>query len=70
MDWNDLCDENEDILETLEKDCPLGGVTDFVDAPVSAKDVSLPKVCCLTVSLDPVAETITGPLLEPPSTNG
>ena len=68
MDWNDLCDENEDILETLEKDCPPGAVTYFVDAPLAAKDISLPKAFCLTLLLEPKAETIFGSLLEPPST--
>ena len=70
MNWNDSCDENEGILETLEKDCPPGAVTYLVDAPLVAKDISLPKVLCLTLLLESEADIIAGILLEPPSTNG
>ena len=64
MDWNELCDESEDVLQTLENDCPPGVVTLFVDAPLAAKDISLPKTFCLSVFLEPQAETIIGILLE------
>ena len=65
LDWNELCDESEDMLETLENDCPPGVVTFFVDAPLAAKDISLPKARCLSVLLEPEEETIIGTLLEP-----
>ena len=55
MDWNDSCDESEDILEILEKDLPPGAVTCFVDAPLLAKDISLPKALCITLLLEPKA---------------
>ena len=57
-DWNDICDESE------------GAVTYFVDAPLVAKDVTLPQALRLTLLLVPEADISTGILLEPPSTNG
>ena len=50
-DWNELRDESEDMLESLENDCPPGVVTFLVDAPLAAKDISLPKTFCLSVLL-------------------
>ena len=40
-------------------------MTYFVDAPLATKDISLPKTFCLSVLLEPEAETIIGTLLEP-----
>ena len=88
-DWNVLCDEEE--WGTLERNCPTeticptGAVTDYLewlDAPITAKDISWPKVLCLIDLLDqesaePESETVAAkPLasledfLELPSTNG
>jgi len=41
LNW---CDMSDDILETS---CPAGDVCLLLDAPVSAKEFSLPKVLCL-----------------------
>ena len=87
--WNVLCDEEE--WGTLERNCPTeticptGVVTDYLellDAPITAKDISWPKVLCLFDLLDqesaePELETVAAkPLasledfLELPSING
>ena len=77
--WVDLCDDEEKNLDTLEKDRPLGVVTYLVDAPLPAKDISLPITLCLSFLLEPSSATtpsvstdddITGDYLELPSTNG
>ena len=57
LDWNELCDESGDLLETLESDCPPGVVTFAVDTPLVAKDISLPKAFCLSALLEPDAGT-------------
>ena len=44
------CDMSDDILETS---CPLGEVCLLLDAPVSAKDFSQPKVLCLFELVEP-----------------
>ena len=57
LNWNELCEECDDRLELLENDCPSGVVTFLVDAPLAVKDISLPKTFCLSVLLEPDAET-------------
>ena len=43
----------DNCLVEQENDCPSGVVSFLVDAPLSAKDVSLPKILCLSVLLEP-----------------
>ena len=57
LDWNDLCDECDDTSEKLEKDCPSGVVTFLADAPLTVKDISVPKTLCLSVLLQLDTET-------------
>ena len=77
--WVDFCDEEDEILGTLEKFRPGGVVTFLVDAPSTAKDISLPQPFSLSTLLEPSAATmpcvstdvlITFDILDLPSTNG
>ena len=42
----------DDLLDMQEEDCPSGVVAFLIDAPMTAKDVSLPKALCLSVLLE------------------
>jgi len=73
--WEDISDEDwetletncptgavGEVLETLETICPTGAVMYFLDARITAKDISWPTVLCLTDLSAPesvqVAETV------------
>ena len=57
------------LLRDLGEGLPAGCCDYFVDAPLAAKDISLPRAICLTLLLlESKAKTIFGSLLEPPST--
>ena len=78
----DLYDEDENGHDSLEKARPPGVVSFLVDAPMTAKDISLPTTLCLSilveqnatktpsVSTDSKEDSITGDVLDQPSTNG
>ena len=50
--WMDLCGEEEKGLDSLEKARPPGVVSFLVDAPMTAKDISLPTTLCLSILLE------------------
>ena len=56
--WSDLCEEEENCLDILQTVRPPGVVSVLVDAPMPAKDISLPTILCLSILVEPnAAET-------------
>ena len=55
--WVDLCDEEEKNLDSLEKVRPQEVVNFLVDAPMPAKDISIPRTIFLSMLLEPSAAT-------------
>ena len=80
--WIDLCDEEENGLDSQQKARPPGVVPFLVDAPMPAKDISLPTTLYLSILVEAIAAEapsvtpeskeiiITDDFLEQPSTNG
>ena len=70
-----ICEEEDELLEKLENVCPSCVETFLLDAPLTVKDISRPKIICLSVLLELKAETTPGVsntdvILELPSING
>ena len=62
--WIALCDEEENCLDIVEK-ARLPGVVPFlVDAPLPAKNISLPSPLCLSLLLEPNATKVDVDALE------
>ena len=74
--WIDLYDEDENGHDSLEKARPPGVVSFLVDAPMTAKDISLPTTLCLSILVEqnatktPSVSTESKIILDQPSTNG
>jgi len=58
--WVDLCEEEDELMDTLVFVRPTGLETYLVDAPLTVKDISWPKTICLSVLLDSEAEKTPG----------
>ena len=55
-----ICEEEDELLEKLENVCPACVETFLVDAPLTVKDISRPKIICLSVLLELKAESTPG----------
>ena len=51
--WDDFWEEEDEDLHIGKADCQAGFVAFLVDAPLTAKDISLPKRLCLSALLEP-----------------
>ena len=50
--WVDLCEEEDKLMGKLENVRPTGVESFLVNAPLTVKDISLPKTLCLSSLLE------------------